>query len=483
MRGRRGDHRCCCNARPDPKTPFIRWTYDDVGNRLSEIRPAATLTYTYDRADQLTSKSDGNTTTSYGYDEDGNQLTSGLKAYGHDLSGRLISYANGSTNITYDYDGEGKRLAQTAGSTTTELIWDRNSALPHLAIERNASTLIRRYQHGLALVSMRSGGADYYYHYDGLGSVANVSDSIGAVQWTYTYEPFGAPRAVNGATGAPDNPVQFTGEYNDPANGLYNLRARQYDTADGRFTAIDPVPNEVTDPYVSAYLYVANRPTVEVDPSGQLAMKIPGSSPTASWHQQIAYWAQYDSFGVGFLSPVAAGEWGAVLCLDVPFTSKSWCFRPEEAKPVGGHVEIFPVRGGIKAATRIAPRAGKYLMAVTRLVRGGKAAKSAIELPAFTQSTIDEAITSAGRLTKGGQIQEGARAIAKKQGQGAGPFAGLSQTQAQAEAVIRNILSHPTHVFRGERVIDAYNAAGQGIRLRRSDRSFQGFLDIARRTQ
>ncbi|HEX8771488.1 MAG TPA: hypothetical protein VF711_12040, partial [Acidimicrobiales bacterium] len=58
---------------------------------------------------------------------------------------------------------------------------------------------------------------------------------------------------------------------------------------------------------------------------------------------------------------------------------------------------------------------------------------------------------------------------------------GLPQTQFQAEAVIRDVLHNPTIVDRGDRVIDIYNAAGQGIRLRRDTRAFQGFLDIGRR--
>jgi RHS repeat-associated protein len=62
--------------------------------------------------------------------------------------------------------------------------------------------------------------------------------------------------------------MQFTGEYLDATPGLYHLRARQYDPAVGRFTAADPVAPAVTDPYVAAYAYVNNRPTVLVDPAG-----------------------------------------------------------------------------------------------------------------------------------------------------------------------------------------------------------------------
>jgi len=46
------------------------------------------------------------------------------------------------------------------------------------------------------------------------------------------------------------------------------VRARQYDPALGRFLQREPVPPKITDPYVAAYVYVNNLPTVFIDPSG-----------------------------------------------------------------------------------------------------------------------------------------------------------------------------------------------------------------------
>jgi hypothetical protein len=39
---------------PRGSDPFIRWTYDGVGNRLTEARPAGTPNYSYNAADELT---------------------------------------------------------------------------------------------------------------------------------------------------------------------------------------------------------------------------------------------------------------------------------------------------------------------------------------------------------------------------------------------------------------------------------------------
>ena len=63
-------------------------------------------------------------------------------------------------------------------------------------------------------------------------------------------------------------PLGYAGEYDEPASGLFDLRARQYDPAVGRFLSEDPVSPALTDPYGSAYAYASDQPTVFTDPSG-----------------------------------------------------------------------------------------------------------------------------------------------------------------------------------------------------------------------
>ena len=94
-----------------------------------------------------------------------------------------------------------------------------------------------------------------------------MTSSGGSTRWTYAYEPFGSlRREQRSGDSAPTNFLKFTGEYLDPT-GLYHLRARQYDPASGRFTAPDPVSPRVGEPADGQYVYVANRPTLLVDPS------------------------------------------------------------------------------------------------------------------------------------------------------------------------------------------------------------------------
>jgi RHS repeat-associated protein len=248
----------------------VRWTYDRVGNRQTESRPAGTTSYTYDSADRLTQVG----STAYTYDQNGNQLSSGSRTFAYDLANRMKTTRLGSTTTTYAYDGDGVRLQASTGSSSaakTNFLWDVNHTLPQIAVERNGSgSSLRQCTYGSNRISMTSGSSTSYYHYDALGSVANVTSSSGARRWTYSYEPFGAifSEQRSGGSNAPANSMKFAGEYIDPT-GLYHLRARQYDPATGRFLRRDPVEPSVGSPYLVDYAYAANRPTVLVDPSGE----------------------------------------------------------------------------------------------------------------------------------------------------------------------------------------------------------------------
>jgi RHS repeat-associated protein len=257
-------------ACPGGSDAFIRWSYDGVGNRLSEERPTGTTSYTYDVADELTRAG----STVYTYDQDGNELSAGSRTFAYDLANRPKATTLGNTTTTYVYDGDGKRLQASTGqqaNRTTNFLWDMNQALPQLALERDGNNSgLRAYLYGLSRISQTAGSASSYFLYDGLGSVANLVSSTGTTQWTWSYEPFGATRTEQKANGKqPDSAMRFTGEYLDPT-GLYHLRARQYDPATGRFLTVDPLSGGGS---VSRYVYAQNRPTVLIDPTGLLSWK------------------------------------------------------------------------------------------------------------------------------------------------------------------------------------------------------------------
>jgi RHS repeat-associated protein len=254
---------------PGGSDPFIRWTYDKVGNRLTEARPTGVTNYTYNALDELTQAG----STGYSYDANGNETASGSRTFGYDLANRLKTTTSGSTTTTYTYDGDGNRLQASTGtqaSKKTNFLWDTGFGIPQLALERDGNNaLLRRYTYGAHRIAMFTGGASYYYHYDALGSMRNLTSATGVTQWTDTYEPFGVVRTeTKNNSQAPANFMKFTAEYNDPT-GLYYLRARQYDPATGGFLAPDPISLPQEFPLRSRYVYVAQRPTLFADPTGE----------------------------------------------------------------------------------------------------------------------------------------------------------------------------------------------------------------------
>jgi RHS repeat-associated protein len=110
----------------------------------------------------------------------------------------------------------------------------------------------------------------FYYHYDGLGSVAAMSYSSGSLVEKYTYDVYGrptlrTPSGVPKTTSYCDNRYMFTGREYDPCVGLYYYRARYYNPTIGRFLQTDPIR------YISGlnlYTYVKNSPLRFRDPSG-----------------------------------------------------------------------------------------------------------------------------------------------------------------------------------------------------------------------
>jgi RHS repeat-associated protein len=259
---------------PGASDPFIRWEYDGVGNRTKEVRPTVTTDYVYDASDRLgTATPSDQAATTYAWDRNGNMTGAGSRTFTYDLADRMVSTTGGGQTVTYAYDGDGKRLSASVSGgapSATGYVWDVNWPLPQQARESDGSgSLLRRYVHGNDLLSMTTGGSNYYFHHDGLGSVTNVTSAAGAEQWRYAYEPFGTPLSSTMVDpSAPANPMRFTGELLDSETGLYHLRARQMDPSLGSFAARDPWPPHLYDAAISPYLYANARPTVLIDPSG-----------------------------------------------------------------------------------------------------------------------------------------------------------------------------------------------------------------------
>ncbi|NJO84803.1 MAG: RHS repeat-associated core domain-containing protein [Blastochloris sp.] len=82
------------------------------------------------------------------------------------------------------------------------------------------------------------------------------------------YDAFGV---LQHGSSAPGTTYRYTGQQYDAATGLYSLRARYYQPADGRFLTRDTYPIDVQHPVeLNRYGYTANNPVNGTDPSGEV---------------------------------------------------------------------------------------------------------------------------------------------------------------------------------------------------------------------
>jgi RHS repeat-associated protein len=294
-------------------TSSVGFDYDAVGRPKTLTLPDGIVqTYGYDDANDVTSISytKGATTLgdlAYGYDADGrrtavwgsygrtslpapttaaasynanNQLTSwNGTTISYDLNGNLTGYgsqsftwndrnqlsATSAGNASFTYDGLGRRLSKTVGGSTTKFLYDGANVVQE---QNSSNTGTANLLTGLGIDHTFSrsvvGGATSSLLTDVLGSTIALADVNGAVQTSYTYDPFGVA-TTSGATNT--NSYQFAGRESDGPTGMDYMRARYYAPGFGRFISEDPL-GFPGGPDPNVYGYVSDQPTTVTDPFG-----------------------------------------------------------------------------------------------------------------------------------------------------------------------------------------------------------------------
>ena len=223
-------------AGPVPRT--VSYGYDRNGNRITTTDTASgPLAATLDGAGRPVRIG----AEDLRYDASGRQLSKGTSTYGWDPRGALATTTVAGTTTTYVYDALGTPIARTTGGTTTNLLVDP-SGVGFLVGEYSASGARQAgyaWGQGLGARLDSSGTPSTFYTVDPHGDVVALSDATGAVTDTYRYLPFGE---VAGRTGTASQPFGFQGALGlrTDRSGLVNARARTYDPALGRFLSEDP---------------------------------------------------------------------------------------------------------------------------------------------------------------------------------------------------------------------------------------------------
>ncbi|MFI8306873.1 polymorphic toxin-type HINT domain-containing protein [Streptomyces sp. NPDC085927] len=257
------------------------FTYDASGNRSTETQhdPAGNTTkdinrtYTYPGPGQpqahsltsvTTSGPSGTTTDQYSYDKTGNTTARPGQVLLWDAEGHLAKITEGDDTTTYLYDADGNRLI---GRTPTETTLYLGHTEVTLADGSTTPKAIRYIALGSGQTAVRNDDGTFAFtigDHQGTGQLAVEADDLSITQRRTL--PFGAPRGAS-----PENwpgTKGYVGGTDDRATGLTHLGAREYDPTTGRFLSVDPLFELGKPQTFDGYSYALQNPVTNSDPSG-----------------------------------------------------------------------------------------------------------------------------------------------------------------------------------------------------------------------
>jgi RHS repeat-associated protein len=253
----------------------LGYTYNSVGNRLTQTAGTATTTYSYlAHSNQLSSLTTGAITQTVGYTAAGNISSfnpgggTPVSAYAYNQAGRLATATLGGQPLTgYTYDAFGQRALKVSASLgTTFFQYDRDG---HLLEEADASgnaivDYIYLDDRPIATIEASSGKL-YFLHDDRLGTPQLQTDSTGAATWVANYQPFGTLNTATSQTATRNQNLRFPGQELDFDTGLYHNGFRDYVPGWGRYLESDLIG---LGGGMNTYGYAEGNPLNRSDPFG-----------------------------------------------------------------------------------------------------------------------------------------------------------------------------------------------------------------------
>ena len=262
-----------------------QWTYDPLGNRLTDAQTGDTQ-WQYNANNELLNSVNLN----YEYDANGSLIAqrnpdgSLYRSYEYDAETRLSAVRNGLGELIaeYQYDPFGRRVSKTvyeaAGQTplTTWYLYSDEGLMAELDEQGSQTEFYLFPPDGLWStdpILRRSGNNYYYYQTDHLSTPQRLIDGSGEVVHSREMRAFGEIKQA----GIEDK-WRFPGQLHSSETAVnYNL-LRIYDEKTGRYSRVDPI-GIVSD--INLYRYGRNNPQRYFDPTG--LYPIPTELPANCW--------------------------------------------------------------------------------------------------------------------------------------------------------------------------------------------------------
>ncbi len=172
----------------------LAWTYDAVGNRLTENHGSDSDDYGYQHGSNiLLDIQNTSSTNTYAQDNRGNttHITQVLSttSFGYNAANRPLSLTKNSATTVYRYNALGQRTTKTQGSSTTQYTYNPQGQL--VGEYHNGQPIVEYiYLNNQPLAQFRNGSL-YYYANDHLGTPQTLTDQNQNVVWYANYSAFG----------------------------------------------------------------------------------------------------------------------------------------------------------------------------------------------------------------------------------------------------------------------------------------------------